>query len=151
MMDHCFADNPGGAAAGVRGGGSVRMIDGCEMRLSQHFDREEFACKCGCGFDTVDAELLRVLENVREHFGPVVVLSGCRCAHHNAEVKGAIGSQHLIGRAADISIRWDAMQRPETLAKWLEELYWDRYGIGIYETFVHVDTRAKRARWRIPA
>ena len=35
---------------------------------SKYFSRSEFACRCGCGFDTVDAELLQILEKLRKHF-----------------------------------------------------------------------------------
>ena len=51
---------------------------------SKYFKRSEFACKCGCGFDTVDYELVKVLEYIREHFDrPLQINSGCRCATHN--------------------------------------------------------------------
>ena len=34
-------------------------------QLSAHFNREEFECTCHCGMDTVDAELIDVLEDIR--------------------------------------------------------------------------------------
>ena len=71
-------------------------------QLSQYFKRSEFACKCGCGFDTVDSILLETLEAVRLHFKvPVTITSGCRCLAHNAAVGGAKASQHTLGRASD--------------------------------------------------
>ena len=73
--------------------------------LSEHFSREEMACKCGCGLDTVDAELLSLLEKIRAHFDrPITINSGCRCEAHNRAVGGSKNSQHLIGRAADIVV-----------------------------------------------
>jgi len=36
--------------------------------ISPWFNRAEFACNCGCGFDTVDSDTLTVLEEVREYF-----------------------------------------------------------------------------------
>ena len=51
--------------------------------LSENFSRHEFACKCGCGNDTVDAELIRVLQSVRARFGKpirflaLLALAGC--------------------------------------------------------------------------
>lgn len=114
--------------------------------LSTHFSRREFACRCGCGFDTVDAELLAVLEEVRQHFdAPVVITSGCRCASHNQRVGGSPGSQHLLGRAADIQVRGVA---PAAVAQHLEELYPGRFGIGRYATFTHIDTRNSASRFR---
>lgn len=114
-------------------------------KLSEHFNRSEFACNCGCGFDTVDAELLRVLEDLRNHFKePVHINSGCRCRKHNIEVKGSEKSQHLTGRAADIVVK---NHPPEDVQYYLQMEYPDRYGIGTYRNFTHIDTRGYRVRW----
>jgi uncharacterized protein YcbK (DUF882 family) len=111
--------------------------------LSKHFNRSEFACKCGCGYDTVDALLLEALEAIREHFAvPVRVTSGCRCALHNQAVKGSPRSQHKKGRAADITL--DGIN-PALVADYAEEL---GLSVGRYRTFTHVDTRSgPPARW----
>jgi uncharacterized protein YcbK (DUF882 family) len=114
--------------------------------LSAHFSRSEFACKCGCGFDTVDVQLLEALEAVRQFYGlPVTINSACRCAKYNAKIGGSPKSQHLIGRAADITVRG---MSPTAVANYLEQTFPDRYGIGRYSTFVHIDTRATPSRWR---
>lgn len=113
--------------------------------LNKYFKRREFACKCGCGTSTVDAELLQVITDVREHFGrPVIINSGHRCFKHNANVGGARNSQHLTGKAADIRV---AEFAPRTVAAYLEEKYPDKYGIGRYHNFVHIDVRDGKARW----
>lgn len=113
--------------------------------LSPHFRRAEFACSDGCGFDTVDAELLTVLERVRRYFdAPVVITSGCRCVAHNADIGGAENSQHVLGRAADIQVEG---VDPEQVVRYLEQLYPHRLGIGLYPTWTHVDTRNGVARW----
>lgn len=43
------------------------------MKLSEHFDSSEFACKCGCGgMDNgagVDPRLVQVLEKMRQACG----------------------------------------------------------------------------------
>lgn len=112
---------------------------------SVNFNRSEFACKCGCGFDTVDAELLEILEAVRQHFGkPVTINSACRCEKHNKAVGGEPTSQHLYGRAADFTV---AGPSPAKVYQWLIAEYPDRYGIGVYPSWVHVDSRAGKARW----
>ena len=116
--------------------------------LSEHFSRHEFACKCGCGFDTVDAGTLAVLEAIRQHFGaPVKVTSGCRCFHHNRDVGGAPSSQHRLGRAADIQVEGVV---PGQVQNWLDAHYPDSLGMGRYKTFTHVDTRTSlgAVRWR---
>jgi uncharacterized protein YcbK (DUF882 family) len=113
--------------------------------ISEHFKRSEFACKCGCGFDTVDYELILVLEAVRAWAnGMCKVLSGCRCSRHNETVGGSTGSQHKVSRAADIVIR---TKTPKEVYEYLDERYPNKYGIGSYETFTHIDTRDIKARW----
>ena len=116
----------------------------------EHFDRSEFACKCGCGFDTVDYELTKVLVYIRETFDrPVRINSGCRCLSHNAAVGGAMpnddgvgGSQHLVGRAADVVVDGIDPQLVYELADQMEV-----GGLGEYSTFTHIDTRVGYARW----
>ena len=36
-------------------------------KLSKNFDSSEFACKCGCGYDTPDPELIRMLQAARDN------------------------------------------------------------------------------------
>lgn len=111
--------------------------------ISQHFNRSEFACSCGCGFDTVDAGLIKALEEVRRHFDrPVSINSGCRCESHNRVVGGADSSQHLRGRAADI---WVKDTPPHLVAELADQL--DAGGVGDYGSFTHIDTRHGRSRW----
>ena len=108
------------------------------MNLSKNFKRSEFACKCGCGFDTVDTELLRLLENIRNYFNrPVHITSACRCENHNQFVGGSRNSQHKRGRAADIIVQ-DI--EPDDVAMFAETIMTSG-GIGRYSTFTHVDTR----------
>ena len=115
------------------------------MRLSKHFMRREFACRCGCGFDTVDAMLLTVLERIRGHFGhPVRINCGCRCPAHNRAVGGAPNSQHLVGKAADVVV--DGIS-PDQVADYVDARWPDLGGLGRYRTFTHVDVRGHRARW----
>jgi len=111
---------------------------------SRYFKRSEFACKCGCGADTIDYELVRALDDIREHFDrPVVVTSGVRCKAYNRAVGGADGSQHLRGRAADITVYGTP---PAVVADLAEQM--GLGGVGRYDTFTHIDTRHGRSRWR---
>lgn len=73
----------------------------------EHFKKSEFACKCGCGYDDIDIKLVKILEDIRSHFGdrPLIITSGCRCNKHNAEVGGVQGSYHTQGKATDIYIQ----------------------------------------------
>jgi len=113
--------------------------------IADNFSRSEFACKCGCGFDTVDAVTLEVLKNIRRHFdAPVTITSGCRCESYNKTVGGKKSSQHLKGRAADIQVEGHA---PLTVKEYAEYLIPNHGGVGLYNTFVHIDTRTGKARW----
>ena len=110
----------------------------------KYFKREEFACQCGCGFDTVDYELANILDNVRSYFGsPVHITSGCRCPVHNAKEGGARNSQHLYGRAADIKVTGIT---PELVYNYINGKYPDKFGLKLYSTWVHVDSR--NTKWR---
>lgn len=123
--------------------------------LSEHFSRWEFRCggknsqRCPdqCGYDTVDVELLKVLEDLHEYYGhrAITVNCGCRCLSKNRSTPGASKrSQHLYGKAADIVI--DGVD-PEQVYAYLTIKYPDNYGIGKYNTFIHIDTRSGRGRW----
>jgi len=117
--------------------------------LSEHFDRSEFACPCGCGFgfevDDVAPQLVALLEDLRARAGglPVHVTSGCRCASRNRQAGGVRNSQHLRGTAADIVVR---DMHPGEVADLAESML-PMGGVGRYDTSVHVDVRGHRARW----
>lgn len=118
------------------------------MKLSEHFDSSEFACKCGCGGmhngAGINPRLVQVLECMRSIIGEPLELScGYRCPSHNAEVGGVWNSQHVYGNAADV-------QCPDNVA--LDDLYdaaeyAGADGIGRYSWGVHVDVRGYKARW----
>ena len=116
--------------------------------LGSYFKRSEFACKCGCGFDTVDTTLLHVLEYVRGAVkSPIIITSGCRCPEHNAKIGGSKGSKHMQGRAADIKCP-DVMF--ETLKAKVDHFMEGWGGVGYYpnQGFIHIDTRSgPPARW----
>lgn len=110
-----------------------------------YFKREEFACKCGCGFDTVDVDLLPILIDLRSKFkSPVIITSGCRCYEYNRKVGSKYSSQHTKGKAADITVKGYS---PEQVYDYLTAKYPNKYGFGLYKTFVHVDSRDVKARW----
>jgi uncharacterized protein YcbK (DUF882 family) len=115
--------------------------------LSENFSREEFACKCNCGMDTVDVELVAVLEHLRSAFigdTAITINSGCRCRGHNADINGSANSQHVKSRAADITVEG---VDPDVVQDVFDGLFPDQYGMGSYDTFTHVDSRAGKARW----
>jgi len=113
--------------------------------ISIHFNRSEFACHCGCGFDTVDVGLVAVLETVRTHWNAAVTInSGARCLVHNRSIGSTDTSQHTKGRAADIVVRGVSANH---VYNYLNHLYPDALGIGSYSGFTHIDTRNIKTRW----
>lgn len=113
--------------------------------VNAYFKRSEFACKCGCGFEAVDVELLQVLTDLREHFNaPVAINSGNRCPSHNRKVGGEAKSKHLYGIAADVRV---AGVSADAVADYLEQKYPNKYGIGRYVGRTHIDVRESPARW----
>lgn len=122
-------------------------------RLAPDFKVRELRCRDGTDTVMVDEALTVVLQCIREHFGkPVTITSGYRTAVHNAAVGGAKSSQHLLGRAADIRVEDVSV---EDVAAYTESLMPDWGGVGRYPVkagratgWVHVDTRADKARWR---
>lgn len=86
------------------------------MNLSPHFSLMEFtksATGIRAGIDNTPtpdqiANLAvlcnEVLEHIRDHFGPVRIVSGFRCLPLNILVGGAKNSQHCNGEAADIEV-----------------------------------------------
>ena len=103
--------------------------------LTDHFSREEFACKCGCGADKVSKELVEKLELVRLMYGkPMRVTSGVRCAFHNQGEGGKKTSAHLQGEAADIAVK-DCSER-DLLVGFLRTQF---LRMGVAKSFIHVD------------
>ena len=122
-------------------------------RLAPDFQVRELRCRDGTDTVMVDEVLTVVLQCIREYFGKAVTItSGYRTAAHNAAVGGAKSSQHLLGRAADIQVAGTSV---EDVAAYAESLMPDWGGVGRYPVkagrttgWVHVDTRADKARWR---
>lgn len=117
-----------------------------DEQLTPNFRRSEFACKDGCGFDDIDLKVVQALQELRDKLNkPIHILSGCRCPAHNAAVGGAGGSQHMLGKAVDITIRDMA---PPDVANYVERnnKAFTNGGIGRYPGFTHCDIGPKR-RW----
>lgn len=114
--------------------------------LSRNFKVREFVCHDGTDTVFVSPELVTVLQKIRDHFGKAVnINSGYRTEAYNKLQNGAADSQHKYGMAADISI---SGVTPAQVAAYAETLLPGKGGIGIYDTFTHIDVRAAKGRWR---
>ena len=116
------------------------------IKLSNNFLVKEFACKDGSDYILIDTELVKLLQNIRNHFNkPVTINSAYRNPTYNKKVGGVSNSQHTKGTAADIVV---SGATPKEVAQYAEHLMPNSGGIGLYKTFTHVDVRSSRARWQ---
>lgn len=114
--------------------------------LEDNFRVREFACNDGSDKILIDTTLTSILQMVRNYFGePVTITSGYRTESWNKSVGGATGSQHCLGRAADIVV---AGQKPLVVYQYLDKVLGTWGGLILYPNkgFVHVDTRATKYR-----
>lgn len=116
-----------------------------EEQVSTHFKASEFQCKDGTKQIFISKELLEVLEDVRSRFqNPVHINSGYRTVIYNRTVSTTELSKHTLGLAADIRVD---NTTPEQVQDYLEAQYPNKYGIGRYKNFTHIDVREDKARW----
>ena len=123
------------------------------MKLTENFTREEFDCRDGT---KVPAELMPnitklagQLQILRDNLGESIYInSGYRSPAYNKRIGGVSNSQHVLGKAADITCK---SKTPKQLAAFIEKLISQGVvkfgGIGVYPGFVHVDIRSGKARW----
>lgn len=105
-----------------------------------NFSAAELACRhCGAAYfapDDFDA-----LQALRDELGvPVVVNSAHRCALHNAQVGGAVRSQHRK-IAFDVALAGQERERVLAAARAVGFT-----GFGFYGTFLHLD-RGRARTW----
>ena len=115
-------------------------------QITPHFKVREFACSDGSDVVFVAPSLVDSLEAIRVHFGrPVTITSGYRTVSYNAGLKNSSKkSQHCNGLAADIKVEGHT---PKEVYDYACSLLGDHGGVGIYNTFVHVDVRAVKSRF----
>jgi len=122
-------------------------------KLTTNFNLSEFRCKDGTD---VPAELMpnvqklaNELQKLRDELGlPIKINSGYRTKSYNKKIGGATNSMHVQAKAADIVV---TDITPTNLYKRIEKLIEEGKvnfkGVGVYDTFVHVDVRDRRSRW----
>jgi uncharacterized protein YcbK (DUF882 family) len=121
-----------------------------DLKLSEHFSREEFACHgedCCYHSAPVHPDLIDALEKLRAIVNkPLHIVSGFRCRKHNEAVGGEPNSMHCLAIAADVSIP-EGMTAEDFGNKAAEVPAFLNGGIGLYDTWIHVDVRPWIARW----
>lgn len=132
-----------------------------ERFISDNFTAKENRCRCGeCFRYSADVELVFVMERLRAYYGVrIFVNSWFRCRAHNNRPKnqrnshGVYGagsndnSWHLLGSAVDFRVEG---VRPADVYRLLRSWYPEKYGLGLYPDFVHLDVRSFRADWFEP-
>ncbi|MGH1461232.1 MAG: D-Ala-D-Ala carboxypeptidase family metallohydrolase [Neptuniibacter sp.] len=122
--------------------------------LTKNISRHELSCNCGCGFHTMDWETIEVVQDVCDHFAEQLgeekvtlsIHSAARCYTYNRSpaVGSNDNSQHPKACAIDFHIVGVSLKE---IYEYLDQKYPNTFGIGLYKTFVHVDSRSYRARW----
>lgn len=115
---------------------------------TEHFLYSDFICPCCDTLKIVPGfyRHLRLLEHMRKELGfPILVNSGYRCDRHNRSVGGAARSWHLLF-ATDVRPEDGSPEKLAAMHEAAEGLGFG--GIGRYDTFIHLDLRPEKMRWR---
>lgn len=128
------------AADGICGVNTRAKLNEVTWDNIKYFKQSEFTCKCGCGLNNMDLKVVKIADEIREHFGQAcIVNSGTRCASHNKKVGGVSNSRHLSGKAVDIYVK---NVNGNTLLAYTKELVKQnklRYTYLIAGNAVHID------------
>ena len=112
------------------------------IQLSKNFSLSEFACK-HCRRVRVDMSLVYALQKMRDIVGPIIIEIGYRCPEWNKTIPNAAeNSLHIYGKAADIHC---GQPYDEALRDIAEKCGFT--GIGLYDTWIHVDVGDTVRRW----
>lgn len=112
---------------------------------SRYFTRTELECRC-CGDCLIDPQALQMLDEVRSRVGfPLHLTSAYRCPIHNKAVGGAENSQHLKGRAFDVTIEKEP--RRSHVAFVAARVGFT--GLGVYRSFLHLDIGPGRVWYEV--
>lgn len=123
------------------------------MQLTDNFNLSEFASHDGTPVPKNllgnAKELAEQLQVLRHHLKkPILINSAYRSPKHNKNVGGSPNSQHLKAKAADIRVPGvSPLELFQTIEKLIQKGKMKQGGLGLYKTFVHYDTRGKKARW----
>jgi len=132
----------------------IKVYDG---QITENFNIKEFKCKDN-GEVLLNAAVIdhiKRLQRFRDWYKRVmIVISGYRTREYNKKINGSQNSKHIEGIASDIALpnefyTFTKTRQEEFLNnvknKWIELCLEDGLGggIGFYDTFFHIDSRAK--------
>ena len=92
---------------------------------------------------------LRIVDTLRSELKkPIVILSSYRSPKYNAAINGAASkSFHMQFRALDIAVSGHSPKQVYGLLLAMRKKNLFKGGLGLYNTFVHIDTRGYNAQW----
>lgn len=120
--------------------------------FSLHFDLREFVCPC-CGLDNIAPGIAVIMELIRTYEGdkPLAPNSACRCKKYNEKIQKEVNPNYIPGSSKSKHVESIAVDipsdNPKALYLYLNKLFPDTYGIGLYSWGVHIDLRQAKARW----
>ena len=123
------------------------------MQLTENFNSSEFQCKDGSKMPENILknikELAKNLQIIRDFVcEPININSAYRNAIYNKQIGGANKSLHLVGKAADITIKGLTPKEVYNIIIILiKEGKISEGGIGLYNSFLHYDIRGTKSRW----
>lgn len=133
---------------------AVKLIRKMKGQLTKNFNISEFAQKDGKAPVPIDLydnvlELAENLQILRDYVDkPYRVLSGYRSEDYNRRVGGVKNSFHKKAKAGDGTVDgYTPKQLYDTINMLIEKGAMKQGGLGLYNTFVHYDTRGYKARW----
>ena len=123
------------------------------MKLTHNFSLQEFQSKDGAEMPREAMEnifkLADAVQLIRNTIDcPLHINSAYRSPSHNEAIGGVKDSQHVKGKASDLTSR---NHSPIVLHDIIETLIEGGHipegGLGLYRSFVHYDIRGTKARW----
>lgn len=108
--------------------------------ITANFKVREMKCNDGSDKILYCVDTVKIVQKIRDKFGPIKVSSAYRTPAYNKKVGGTSSSQHVKGRAMDIYPLSNNVSLEE-MAKYAESC--GAKGIMWYKTkkFIHIDTR----------
>jgi len=115
---------------------------------SKSFHDKEFVCRDGSYIPMKD-RAIEMIQAVRDELDkPIIINSAYRSPAYNKKIGGAPASKHMLAEAIDFSV--PGMRPVDVYAVVLyvvQTKFKNLGGIGLYDTFVHVDCRNSSTRW----